>query len=71
MSNSPLDPSLMAMLRGNMIKSGVEPFTNLLCQGMVLKDGSKMSKSKGNVINLNNGHWSLSIVFSMKNEKDI
>tara|TARA_A100001035_G_scaffold251089_1_gene222817 strand:+ start:1284 stop:3656 length:2373 start_codon:yes stop_codon:yes gene_type:complete len=28
-----------------------EPFTNLLCQGMVLKDGSKMSKSKGNVIN--------------------
>ena len=29
MRNSPLDPSLMAMLRGNMIKSGVEPFTNL------------------------------------------
>ena len=28
-----------------------EPFTNLLCQGMVLKDGSKMSKSKGNVVN--------------------
>ena len=28
-----------------------EPFKNLLCQGMVLKDGSKMSKSKGNVIN--------------------
>lgn len=26
-----------------------EPFTNLLTQGMVLKDGSKMSKSKGNV----------------------
>ncbi|HHX13634.1 MAG TPA: leucine--tRNA ligase [Clostridiales bacterium] len=28
----------------------VEPFTNLLTQGMVLKDGSKMSKSKGNVV---------------------
>mgnify|MGYP003880768623 CR=1 FL=1 len=27
-----------------------EPFENLLCQGMVVKDGSKMSKSKGNVI---------------------
>ena len=27
-----------------------EPFTNLLTQGMVLKDGSKMSKSKGNTI---------------------
>jgi leucyl-tRNA synthetase len=27
-----------------------EPFTNLLTQGMVIKDGSKMSKSKGNVI---------------------
>ena len=27
-----------------------EPFTNLLTQGMVLKDGSKMSKSKGNVV---------------------
>ena len=29
---------------------GDEPFTNLLCQGMVLKDGSKMSKSKGNTV---------------------
>lgn len=28
----------------------VEPFTNWLAQGMVLKDGSKMSKSKGNVV---------------------
>ncbi len=28
-----------------------EPFKNLLCQGMVIKDGSKMSKSKGNVVN--------------------
>lgn len=27
-----------------------EPFTNLLTQGMVLKDGSKMSKTKGNVV---------------------
>lgn len=28
----------------------VEPFSNLLTQGMVVKDGAKMSKSKGNVI---------------------
>ena len=27
-----------------------EPFTRLLTQGMVIKDGSKMSKSKGNVV---------------------
>lgn len=27
-----------------------EPFSNLLTQGMVIKDGSKMSKSKGNVV---------------------
>ena len=30
-----------------------EPFKRLLCQGMVLKDGSKMSKSKGNIVNPN------------------
>jgi leucyl-tRNA synthetase len=30
-----------------------EPFANLLTQGMVLKDGSKMSKSKGNVVDPN------------------
>lgn len=30
--------------------SNQEPFTNLLTQGMVLKDGAKMSKSKGNVV---------------------
>jgi leucyl-tRNA synthetase len=30
--------------------SADEPFTNLLTQGMVLKDGTKMSKSKGNVV---------------------
>jgi leucyl-tRNA synthetase len=27
-----------------------EPFTNLLTQGMVIKDGAKMSKSKGNIV---------------------
>ena len=27
-----------------------EPFTNLLTQGMVLKDGAKMSKSRGNTV---------------------
>lgn len=32
-----------------MVEAG-EPFTNLLCQGMVLKDGGKMSKSVGNVV---------------------
>lgn len=30
-----------------------EPFTNLLTQGMVIKDGKKMSKSKGNVVDPN------------------
>lgn len=30
--------------------SNLEPFENLLTQGMVLKDGTKMSKSKGNVV---------------------
>jgi len=29
---------------------GDEPFKNLLTQGMVLKDGTKMSKSKGNTV---------------------
>jgi leucyl-tRNA synthetase len=28
----------------------IEPFMNLLTQGMVIKDGAKMSKSKGNVV---------------------
>lgn len=30
-----------------------EPFLNLLTQGMVIKDGAKMSKSKGNVVDPN------------------
>jgi leucyl-tRNA synthetase len=30
--------------------NGDEPFLNLLTQGMVIKDGAKMSKSKGNVV---------------------
>ncbi|MCD6311618.1 MAG: leucine--tRNA ligase, partial [Elusimicrobia bacterium] len=29
-----------------------EPFSRLLCQGMVLKDGAKMSKSKGNTVSV-------------------
>ncbi len=37
------------MLRDLGYVSVAEPFTNLLTQGMVLKDGFKMSKSKGNV----------------------
>ena len=32
---------------------GDEPFTRLLTQGMVLKDGAKMSKSKGNTVDPN------------------
>jgi len=31
-------------------QGGDEPFKNLLTQGMVLKDGTKMSKSKGNTV---------------------
>ena len=38
------------VLRDMKIKKSDEPFTNLLTQGMVIKDGSKMSKSKGNVV---------------------
>ncbi len=33
--------------------SSHEPFENLLTQGMVIKDGAKMSKSKGNVVDPN------------------
>src|SRR5690606_13689886 len=32
------------------LSTAQEPFTNLLTQGMVLKDGAKMSKSKGNTV---------------------
>ncbi|HSX19640.1 MAG TPA: leucine--tRNA ligase, partial [Gammaproteobacteria bacterium] len=38
-----------AMRDLGLVKSN-EPFSNLLTQGMVLKDGSKMSKSKGNTV---------------------
>lgn len=38
-----------AMRDLGLVKSD-EPFTRLLSQGMVLKDGSKMSKSKGNTV---------------------
>jgi leucyl-tRNA synthetase len=31
-----------------------EPFTKVIHQGMILKDGQKMSKSKGNVVSLDN-----------------
>jgi len=34
-------------------QGGDEPFKNLLTQGMVLKDGAKMSKSKGNTVDPN------------------
>lgn len=37
-------------LRDRGMVSFDEPFENLLTQGMVLKDGSKMSKSKGNTV---------------------
>ncbi len=38
------------LLRDVGLVQSSEPFTNLLTQGMVLKDGAKMSKSKGNVV---------------------
>ncbi|MDA7991154.1 MAG: leucine--tRNA ligase [Gammaproteobacteria bacterium] len=38
------------LLRDAGLVKGDEPFTNLLTQGMVLKDGAKMSKSKNNVV---------------------
>jgi len=38
------------LLRDENLVQGNEPFTNLLTQGMVLKDGTKMSKSKGNTV---------------------
>ncbi|MFK7795559.1 MAG: leucine--tRNA ligase [Gammaproteobacteria bacterium] len=38
------------LMRDEGLISSDEPFTNLLTQGMVLKDGTKMSKSKGNTV---------------------
>ncbi|MCI0506618.1 MAG: leucine--tRNA ligase [Gammaproteobacteria bacterium] len=38
------------LLRDAGLLNNNEPFTNLLTQGMVLKDGAKMSKSKGNTV---------------------
>lgn len=38
------------VMRNNGLVNSDEPFTRLLTQGMVLKDGAKMSKSKGNVV---------------------
>jgi len=38
------------LLRDEGLSAGDEPFNNLLTQGMVLKDGAKMSKSKGNTV---------------------
>jgi leucyl-tRNA synthetase len=38
------------LLRDAGLVNSDEPFKRLLCQGMVLKDGSKMSKSKGNTV---------------------
>jgi leucyl-tRNA synthetase len=38
------------VLRDEGLSAADEPFTNLLTQGMVLKDGAKMSKAKGNTV---------------------
>ncbi len=38
------------LMRDEGLSSADEPFTNLLTQGMVLKDGAKMSKNKGNTV---------------------
>ncbi|MBE0438816.1 MAG: leucine--tRNA ligase [Gammaproteobacteria bacterium] len=38
------------LMRDEGLVTGDEPFQNLLTQGMVLKDGAKMSKSKGNTV---------------------
>jgi leucyl-tRNA synthetase len=38
------------VMRDEGLTSTSEPFTNLLTQGMVLKDGAKMSKNKGNTV---------------------
>ena len=38
------------LMRDEGLVNSDEPFERLLCQGMVLKDGVKMSKSKGNTV---------------------
>lgn len=38
------------LLRDEGLVNSDEPFSRLLTQGMVLKDGAKMSKSKGNIV---------------------
>ena len=38
------------LMRDEGLSAANEPFTNLLTQGMVLKDGAKMSKAKGNTV---------------------
>lgn len=38
------------LMRDEGLLNSDEPFKRLLCQGMVLKDGAKMSKSKGNTV---------------------
>ncbi|MEX2125553.1 MAG: leucine--tRNA ligase [Woeseia sp.] len=38
------------LMRDFGLSAADEPFTNLLTQGMVLKDGAKMSKAKGNTV---------------------
>jgi leucyl-tRNA synthetase len=42
------------LMRDEGIVKGDEPFSHLLTQGMVLKDGTKMSKSKGNTVDPQN-----------------
>ncbi len=41
---------LQRVMRDEGLTDTSEPFTNLLTQGMVLKDGAKMSKNKGNTV---------------------
>ena len=55
-----------------------EPFKRLFCQGMVVKDGAKMSKSKGNVVSVDeitNKYGAdtarLFILFASPPEKDL
>jgi len=55
-----------------------EPFKRLLCQGMVIKDGTKMSKSKGNVVSVDDilenygaDAGRLFILFASPPEKDL